>query len=91
VSAGARLCGTDRNFVAHSTPVWIDTRAPVPGKQGNAPWRQLTIAQDTGGGIKGAVRADIYWGDDADAADRGGRMGGRGRYWLLLPRTLNGR
>ena len=91
VLIGGRSIAVDRNFVAHSTPVWIDTRAPVPGKQGNAPWRQLTIAQDTGGGIKGAVRADIYWGDDADAADRGGRMGGRGRYWLLLPRTLNGR
>ena len=43
------------------------------------------IAQDTGAGILGAVRGDIYWGDDADAAELGGRMGGPGKYWLLLP------
>ena len=36
-------------------------------------------------GIIGAVRADIYWGDDRAAEEIGGRMGGPGRYWVLLP------
>ncbi|MBA2543287.1 MAG: transglycosylase, partial [Deltaproteobacteria bacterium] len=36
----------------------------------------------------GAVRGDIYWGDDAVAGDIGGRMGGKGRYWLLLPKGV---
>ncbi|MCX5745402.1 MAG: 3D domain-containing protein, partial [Proteobacteria bacterium] len=43
---------------------------------------------DTGGGILGAVRGDIYWGDDAKAAEFGGRMGGAGKYWLLLPKGV---
>ena len=60
-------------------------RAPNVGKPGTSPWQHLLIAQDTGGGILGAVRGDIYWGDDRDAEELGGRMGGPGRYWLLLP------
>ena len=80
-----RSMAIDRAFIAQSTPIWVETRAPVPGRPGSAPWRRLLIAQDTGGGILGAVRGDIYWGDDAVAAELGGRMGGPGRYWLLLP------
>ena len=83
-----RSMAIDRAFVAFGTPIWVETRAPVAGKPGAQPWRQLLIAQDTGGGILGAVRGDIYWGDDADAADIGGRMGGPGRYWLLLPKGV---
>ncbi len=83
-----RSMAIDRAFIAHGTPIWVETRAPIVGKPGSAPWRQLLIAQDTGGGILGAVRGDIYWGDDAAAADRGGRMGGPGSYWLLLPRGV---
>ena len=48
-------------------------------------WRQLLIAQDTGGAIRGAVRGDIYWGADDAAEEIGGRMGNGGRYWILLP------
>lgn len=85
VLTAQRSLAIDRAFIAHGTPIWVDTRAPRPGQPGSAPWQQLLIAQDTGGGILGAVRGDVYWGDDAAAADLGGRMGGKGRYWLLLP------
>ncbi|MBA3453557.1 MAG: murein transglycosylase A [Deltaproteobacteria bacterium] len=88
VLTAERSMAIDRAFIAQSTPIWVETRAPVVGKPGSAPWRQLLIAQDTGGGILGAVRGDIYWGDDTAAADRGGRMGGAGKYWLLLPRGV---
>jgi membrane-bound lytic murein transglycosylase A len=86
VLTARRSLAVDRAYVALSTPIWVSTRAPAPGKTGTAPWQHLLIAQDTGGGIKGAVRGDIYWGDDADAADVAGRMGGPGTWWLLLPR-----
>ena len=84
-----RSAAIDRAFIAQSTPIWVDTRAPIVGKPGAAPWRQLLVAQDTGGGILGPVRADIYWGDDLAAADRSGRMGGPGKIWLLLPKGVN--
>jgi membrane-bound lytic murein transglycosylase A len=83
-----RSLAIDRAFVAFGTPIWIDTRAPLPNRPGVAPWRHLVVAQDTGGAILGAVRGDIYWGDDAVAADVGGRTGGTGRYWFLLPRGV---
>jgi membrane-bound lytic murein transglycosylase A len=83
-----RSMAIDRAFIAHSTPIWVDANAPNPGKPGTSPWRHLLIAQDTGGGILGAVRGDIYWGDDAVAEEMGGRMGGDGRYWLLLPKGV---
>ena len=83
-----RSMAIDRAYIAQSTPIWVDTRAPNVGSPGTSPWRKLLIAQDTGGGILGPVRGDIYWGDDAAAADRGGRMGGAGKYWLLLPKGV---
>lgn len=88
VLTSRRSIAIDRAFIAHSTPIWVDTRAPIPNTQQVVPWRQLLIAQDTGGGIRGAVRGDIYWGDDQAAGDIGGRMGGKGRYWLLLPKGV---
>jgi len=85
-----RSMAVDRAFVAMSTPIWVEASAPVPGKKGvTALWHHLLIAQDTGAGIMGAVRGDIYWGDDAEAAELGGRMGGPGKYWLLLPRGIS--
>ena len=85
-----RSLAVDRAFIAMSTPVFVDTKAPVVGKLGvTEPWQHLVIAQDTGAGIVGAVRGDIYWGADRDAEELGGRMGGPGRYWVLLPKGVS--
>ncbi|MCL4225302.1 MAG: MltA domain-containing protein [Myxococcales bacterium] len=83
-----RSMAIDRAYIAHSTPIWVETRAPLAGRADVVPWRQLLVAQDTGGGILGPIRGDIYWGDDDVAEDIAGRMGGPGRFWLLLPRGL---
>ena len=47
------------------------------------------FAQDTGGAIRGAVRADFFWGFGANAFARASRMRQSGRMWLLLPKDLN--
>ncbi|MBX3157636.1 MAG: murein transglycosylase A [Deltaproteobacteria bacterium] len=84
-----RSLAVDRAFIALSTPAWVDTRAPVAGKVGvEAPFRKLLIAQDTGGAITNAVRGDIYMGDTEEAVERAGRMGAKGRVWLLLPKGV---
>jgi membrane-bound lytic murein transglycosylase A len=88
VLSAQRSLAVDRAFIALSTPIFVETRAPIPRTTQYGPWRKLLIAQDTGGGIQGAVRGDIYWGDDADAADIGGRMGGPGKFWILLPKGV---
>ena len=43
-------------------------------------------AQDTGGAIRGAVRADFYWGTGNAAGTLAGRMRQQGRMWILWPR-----
>jgi membrane-bound lytic murein transglycosylase A len=43
------------------------------------------MAQDSGGAIKGPVRADFFWGMGDDAGLQAGRMKQPLRMWVLLP------
>jgi membrane-bound lytic murein transglycosylase A len=43
------------------------------------------IAQDTGGAIRGPVRADFFWGTGREAGRLAGRMRQTGSMWVLLP------
>jgi membrane-bound lytic murein transglycosylase A len=45
-------------------------------------------AQDTGGAIRGGVRADFFFGFGTEAGLYAGRMKQSGRLWLLLPRGM---
>jgi membrane-bound lytic murein transglycosylase A len=51
------------------------------------PLQRLVMAQDTGGAIRGAVRADFYFGFGYDAMENAGRMKQRGQLWVLMPKT----
>ena len=72
----------DRRYVPLGAPVYLATTYPLS----NAPLERLMAAQDTGGAIRGAVRADFYWGSGPDAGAQAGRMRQQGRMWLLWPR-----
>ena len=63
-------------------PVFVSTHEPGKG----TPMQRLTIAQDTGGAIRGAVRADYFFGNGQQAANQARRMKERGQLWILLPR-----
>ena len=76
-----RSLAVDRSLLPLGLPVWLETNRPD-----GAPFRRLMVAQDTGGAIRGAVRADVFWGPGAGAADIAGRMKSDGRYWFLVPR-----
>ena len=78
-----RSLAVDPAFVPLGVPLWLDT-----ADGSGAPFRQMMVAQDTGGAIKGAVRGDIFWGFGPDAAAQAGAMQSPGRYDLLLPRTV---
>ncbi len=87
-----RSLAVDRTLFAYGLPVWLDTDLggflggePPPS---GLPLRQLMIAQDTGGAIRGAVRGDVFWGHGPEAADRAGRMRDPGHMWVLVPRSL---
>ncbi|KQV51443.1 murein transglycosylase A [Massilia sp. Root335] len=78
----ARSVAVDPSFLPLGAPLFLATTAPA----GDAPMQRLVMAQDTGGAIKGAVRADFFFGFGAQAADDAGRMKQRGQIWALLPR-----
>jgi membrane-bound lytic murein transglycosylase A len=46
------------------------------------------LGQDTGGAIRGAVRADFFWGFGEDAAREAGRMKQALKMWVLLPNSF---
>ena len=50
-----------------------------------APMRALMVAQDTGGAIKGAQRADIFFGTGFEAGEAAGEIKDGGRMLVLLP------
>ena len=61
-------------------PVFLSTTWP----NSTEPLQRLMVAQDTGGAIKGAVRADFFWGMGDEAGALAGRMRQVGWMWVLL-------
>jgi membrane-bound lytic murein transglycosylase A len=76
-----RSIAVDRRVVPLGAPVYISTTFPLTDQ----PLNRLMLAQDTGGAIRGAVRADFFWGFGEDAAREAGRMKQALRMWVLLP------
>lgn len=79
-----RSIAVDPRTVPLGAPVFLATTQPASGQ----PMQRLVLAQDTGGAIKGAVRADFFWGFGAEAGAQAGRMRQKGEMWVLLPSAL---
>ncbi|MGB7480833.1 MAG: murein transglycosylase A [Burkholderiaceae bacterium] len=77
-----RSIAVDTRFVPPGAPVFLATTQP----NSERPLQRLMLAQDTGGAIKGAVRADFFWGFGAAAGEQAGRMKQRGQMWVLWPK-----
>ncbi len=75
-----RSIAIDKSKYAYGLPFYVTTDEPNLSR--------LMMAQDTGGAIKGNIRADIFWGYGAEAENNAGTMQSRGRYWILLPNSL---
>ena len=73
-----RSIAVDPAHIPLGAPVWVE-------KEGAAPLRRLMIAQDTGTAIKGAQRADIFYGTGPKAGAEAGRIKDGGRMVVLLP------
>lgn len=76
-----RSLAVDPRAVPLGAPVFLSATWPNSQQLLN----RLMVAQDTGGAIKGAVRADFYWGSGEEAGAKAGRMRQSGRMWTLLP------
>lgn len=77
-----RSIAVDPRRIPAGALAWLDTTDPLDGQA----LRRLVLAQDTGAAIVGPVRADLFWGTGARAAQAAGAMKQPGRLWLLEPR-----
>lgn len=77
-----RSIAVDTHVVPLGVPVFLATTFPNSKK----PLNRLMVAQDTGGAINGAVRADFFWGFGDEAGQAAGVMKQAGRMWVLLPK-----
>ena len=73
-----RSIAVDPFYVKLGAPVWIE-------KDGADPLRRLMIAQDTGSAIKGAQRADVFFGTGDAAGRAAGQLRDPGRMLVLMP------
>ncbi len=80
LTAGRSLA-IDPRAIPQGTPVFLSTTWPNSSKQ----LHRLMMAQDTGGAIKGGVRADFFWGFGEEAANQAGKMKQIGKMWVLMP------
>ncbi len=77
-----RSIAIDPKFIPLGAPVFLSTTQPNSDK----PLKRLMLAQDTGGAIKGGVRADFFWGAGEKAGQLAGAMKQKGKIWVLLPK-----
>jgi len=82
---GGRSIAVDPRAVTLGVPVYLATTYP----NSTQPLNRLMLAQDTGGAIKGAVRADFFWGFGDAAGKQAGSMRQQGKMWVLLPKNGN--
>ena len=77
-----RSIAVDPRYIPLGAPVFLDTTWPDSDRS----LARLVLAQDSGGAIRGAVRADYFWGFGDAAGAQAGRMRQSARMWVLLPR-----
>jgi membrane-bound lytic murein transglycosylase A len=77
-----RSIAVDARFVPLGAPVFLATTWP----NSTRPLNRLMFAQDTGGAIRGPLRADFFWGFGDEAASQAGKMKQATEMWLLWPK-----
>lgn len=76
-----RSIAVDPDYTPLGAPVWIE-------REGDSPMNRLMVAQDTGSAIKGAQRADIFFGTGLEAGREAGQVRDTGRMVVLMPIEL---
>ena len=77
-----RSIAIDPKFLPLGAPMFLSTTQP-----GSAlPLQRLVVAQDTGGAIRGPVRADLFFGFGSEAGTQAGMMKNDLAMWLLWPK-----
>ena len=75
-----RSVAVDTNFIPLGSMLFLN--AKIDKKEVN----RIVLAEDTGGAIKGALRADMFFGYDNGAMDLAGELKSPLKLWILLPK-----
>lgn len=81
---GGLSLAVDRSLVPYGSLLWIESSNPQSGK----PITQGALAQDTGGAIRGRVRADYFWGTGKKAGELAGITRQPLKMWLIWPKDV---
>jgi membrane-bound lytic murein transglycosylase A len=75
-----RSIAVDRNYIPLGSMLYLsaDTKKESVNR--------VVMAQDTGGAIKGCVRADMFLGYGEEAAEIAGELKAPLKLWILLPK-----
>lgn len=76
-----RSVAIDPRWLPLGAPLYLSTTDPLT----QLPLQRLVTAQDTGGAIRGAIRADLFWGWEDPSDEAAGRMRAQGSLWILWP------
>jgi membrane-bound lytic murein transglycosylase A len=83
-----RSIAIDNGLYPFGMPVWVETTLPYSRHYADRKYRRLLIAQDKGGAIKGALRADIFFGHGARAEELACYMNNTGEFIVMFPRSV---
>ncbi|PLY16471.1 MAG: transglycosylase [Sulfurimonas sp.] len=75
-----RSIAVDRKYIPLGTMLYLSA------KTDEVDFNHIVMAQDTGGAIKGSVRADIFLGYGEEAKERAGKLKAPLKLWILLPK-----
>ncbi|MCZ6508039.1 MAG: MltA domain-containing protein [Acidobacteria bacterium] len=85
-----RSIAVDQSLLPPGALGFLLTEVPGIGENGETivtgPLRRFVLNQDTGGAIRGADRADLFWGRGEEAALRAGLMKQPGKLFILVPK-----
>ena len=84
-----RSIAVDPSIHVYGTPIWIDAKFPITGDLPQDTFQHLMFAQDTGSAIRGAARADIYFGHGEDTPHITGRIKQFGKFVMLMPKDVS--
>jgi membrane-bound lytic murein transglycosylase A len=83
-----RSLALDHSLFPKGALTYIRCQAPIVGEDGSivgwVPFSRFILNQDTGGAIKGAGRADIFWGSGEYAEVAAGHLKHEGELYFLV-------
>lgn len=89
-----RSLALDNRLFPKGALAYIRCQMPIVGEDGNivawTPFSRFILNQDTGGAIKGAGRADIFWGSGEYAEVAAGHLKHEGEIYFLVLKPDSG-